>query len=69
MLRAHALQLLFQLGDALTNIIVPTSGCLIASLAVAKIEWSSWVKFMWKFLGVLMIAAVITILIAVGINF
>ena len=61
--------LAFQLGDALTNIIVPTSGCLIASLAVAKIEWSSWVKFMWKFLGVLMIAAVITILIAVGINF
>ncbi|MFR4515822.1 MAG: hypothetical protein BHW17_06750 [Dorea sp. 42_8] len=59
----------FQLGDAFTNLIVPTSGCLIGSLAIAKIEWSNWVKFMWKFLGVLMIGAIITILIAVGIGF
>lgn len=36
---------------------------------IAKIEWSNWIKFMWKFLGVLMIGAIITILIAVGIGF
>ena len=59
----------FQLGDAFTNLIVPTSGCLIGSLAIAKIEWSNWIKFMWKFLGVLMIGAIITILIAVGTGF
>ena len=45
--------LAFQLGDAFTNLIVPTSGCLIGSLAIAKIEWSNWIKFMWKFLGIL----------------
>ena len=61
--------LAFQLGDAFTNLIVPTSGCLIGSLAIAKIEWSKWIKFMWKFLGILMIGAIITILIAVGIGF
>ena len=61
--------LAFQLGDAFTNLIVPTSGCLIGSLAIAKIEWSNWIKFMWKFLGILMIGAIITILIAVGIGF
>lgn len=27
-----------QLGDAFTNLIVPTSGCLIGSLAIARIE-------------------------------
>ena len=59
----------FQLGDAFTNLIVPTSGCLIGSLAIANIEWSNWSKFMWKFLGVLMIGAIITVLIAVGIGF
>ena len=59
----------FQLGDAFTNLIVPTSGCLIGSLAIAKIEWSNWIKFMWKFLGVLMIGAIITVLISVGIGF
>ena len=41
--------LAFQLGDAFTNLIVPTSGW-IGSLAIAKIEWSNWIKFMWKFL-------------------
>ena len=61
--------LAFQLGDAFTNLIVPTSGCLIGSLAIAKIEWSNWIKCMWKFLGILMIGAVITILIAVAIGF
>ena len=59
----------FQLGDAFTNLIVPTSGCLIGSLAIAKIEWSNWIKFMWKFLGALMIGAIITVLVAVGIGF
>lgn len=61
--------LAFQLGDAFTNLIVPTSGCLIGSLAIARIEWSRWIRFMWKFFGVLMIGAIITILIAVGIGF
>ena len=56
--------LAFQLGDAFTNLIVPTSGCLMGSLAIARIDWSKWVKFMWKFLGVLIICAVATIIIA-----
>lgn len=61
--------LAFQLGDAFTNLIVPTSGCLIGSLAIAKMEWSTWVKFVWKFLGVLMLMAIGTILLAVAIGF
>jgi len=61
--------LAFQLGDAFTNLIVPTSGCLIGSLAIAKIEWSNWVKFMWKFLLVLVVLAIATILLAVVLNF
>jgi len=56
--------LAFQLGDAFTNIIVPTSGCLMGVLAIAKIQWSVWIKFCWKFLGVLMIGATITVMIA-----
>jgi uncharacterized ion transporter superfamily protein YfcC len=59
----------FQLGDAFTNLIVPTSGCLIGSLAIAKIEWANWVKFCWKFLLVLVCMAVATILLAVAIGF
>ena len=56
--------LAFQLGDAFTNLIVPTSGCLMGSLAIARIDWSKWIKFMWKFLGILILFAVATIIIA-----
>ena len=31
--------LAFQLGDAFTNFIVPTSGCLLGALAAARMEW------------------------------
>lgn len=61
--------LAFQLGDAFTNLIVPTSGCLMGALAIARIDWSNWIKFMWKFLGVLMIMAIITIIVASVIGF
>lgn len=61
--------LAFQLGDALTNLIVPTSGCLIGSLAIAKVDWATWAKFIWKFLGVLILMAVATIIIGVAIGF
>jgi uncharacterized ion transporter superfamily protein YfcC len=56
--------LAFQLGDAFTNIIVPTSGCLMGVLAIARVQWSVWIKFCWKFLGVLMIGATITVIVA-----
>ncbi|WP_324825665.1 putative basic amino acid antiporter YfcC [Sinanaerobacter sp. ZZT-01] len=56
--------LAFQLGDALTNLIVPTSGCLMGALAIARLDWAKWVKFMIKFLGVLYAMAVISIIIA-----
>jgi uncharacterized ion transporter superfamily protein YfcC len=36
--------LAFQLGDGFTNIVVPTSGALIGTLGVARIEWGTWVR-------------------------
>lgn len=35
----------FQLGDGISNAITPTSGVLMASLAIAKIPWTTW--FRW----------------------
>lgn len=45
--------LAFQMGDAFTNLITPTSGEIIAAIAMAKIPYSRWLKwfvplfFMW----------------------
>jgi uncharacterized ion transporter superfamily protein YfcC len=37
--------LAFQVGDGLTNLIVPTSGGTLAMLAMAKVSYSSWLRF------------------------
>jgi uncharacterized ion transporter superfamily protein YfcC len=42
--------LIFQLGDGLSNCILPTSAMLMGSLAVSKIKYQEWVKFFWPLL-------------------
>jgi uncharacterized ion transporter superfamily protein YfcC len=61
--------LAFQLGDGLTNLIVPTSACLIAVLGVAKLDWVNWAKFQVKFQGLLFIVASMFIVLGVLIGF
>ncbi|MFT5749440.1 MAG: putative ion transporter superfamily protein YfcC [Ancylomarina sp.] len=45
----------FQFGDGFTNMITPTSGVLIGVLGVAKIPYDKWVKWLGKFMIVLII--------------
>ena len=40
--------LAFQFGDGFTNMITPTSGVLVACLAIARIPYTIWVKWVWK---------------------
>lgn len=61
--------LAFQLGDGLTNLIVPTSGCLMAVLGVAKLDWSKWAKFQIKLQGLLISMSILVMIIAVAIGF
>ena len=61
--------LAFQLGDAFSNLIVPTSGCLLGTLGVAKLEWGKWAKFQIKMQGVLFAVASLVMVIAVLIGF
>lgn len=57
--------LAYQLGDAFTNFIVPTSGLLMGVLATAKLEWGKWAKFMIKFQAVLFACGSLTMVLAV----
>lgn len=61
--------LAFQLGDGFTNLIVPTSGALIGTLGVARIEWAVWAKFIWKFVLSLFIGASAVVALAVAIGY
>ena len=47
--------LAFQFGDGFTNMITPTSGVLIGCLGVARIPWDKWVRFVWKFILLLVV--------------
>lgn len=61
--------LAFQLGDGLTNIIVPTSAALMGTLGAARLDWGKWFAFIIKFQLLLFVLASIFIIIAVFINF
>ena len=37
--------LAFQLGDGISNIFTPTSGLLMAGLALGKIPWNKWARW------------------------
>jgi uncharacterized ion transporter superfamily protein YfcC len=61
--------LAFQLGDGFTNLIVPTSACLMGVLGVARLDWAKWAKFQIKFQAILFLCASLFMIAAVLIGF
>lgn len=59
----------FKLGDGITNIITPTSGVLMAVLAVGKVSFVSWFKFVWPLVLMWTVVGVITVAVAVLVNY
>lgn len=58
----QATVLAFQFGDGFTNMITPCSGVLMAVLSVAKIPYEKWVKFIWKFIMILIVIGFLLLL-------
>ena len=60
--------LAFQVGDGLTNLIVPTSGGALAMLALARVPYDKWVRYILPLIGMLFLIswAFIAIAIAIG---
>ncbi len=56
----------FQLGDGLSNVIFPTSGTLMACLAVAGIDFKKWVKFVSPLFALWTIMGTITVILVVA---
>lgn len=57
--------LCFQLGDGLTNLVIPTSASLMGCLGVAKISYAQWLALIWRFQLLLTLMASTVILFAV----
>lgn len=60
--------LAFQIGDGVTNLFNPTLGGLIAMLAMCRIPFDRWLKFILPIVGVVLAMSWITLMIAVAIN-
>ncbi len=61
--------LAFQLGDGFTNLIVPTSGVLMACLGAARLDWMVWAKFQIKFQALLFAIGSVVVVGAVLMGF
>ena len=58
----QAMVLAFQFGDGFTNMVTPTSGVLVAALAMARIPYAKWVKWVWKGVVVLLVLGLLLLL-------
>lgn len=56
--------LAFQLGDGISNAIFPTSGTLLAGLAVAGIPYTKWVKWVLPLIFIQIVIAILFLIIA-----
>lgn len=54
----------FQLGDGISNIFTPTSGYFMAALALGKIPWSKWAKWILPYIGCQYLIGAIFVVIA-----
>ncbi len=58
--------LAFQLGDGVTNLIIPTSAVLMGAIGVAGVSWQRWLRAIWRFELTLVVLAATAVAIGVG---
>ena len=58
----QAMVLAFQFGDGFTNMVTPTSGVLVAALAMARIPYTDWVRWIWKGVAILLVLGLLLLL-------
>lgn len=56
--------LAYQLGDGFSNIFTPTCGYFMAGLALVKIPWTRWVRFLWPLQALWLAAGLVLLLVA-----
>lgn len=59
----------FTCGDGFSNMVIPTSGILMAVLSLAKIPFTNWLKFVFPLFLVMMLVSFLFLGLAVYINY
>ncbi len=61
--------LVYQFADGFTNIIIPTSGYLLAGLALAKVPYEKWVRWYWPLFWIFLVFGAVAVVVAQVIKF
>ncbi|WP_251212193.1 YfcC family protein [Adlercreutzia murintestinalis] len=56
--------MIYSAGNGLVNLFTPTSGAIMGGLALAKVEYTTWLKFGWKLFLILGVVCMIILTIA-----
>ena len=56
--------MLFVAASGVVNMITPTSGALVGGLALAKLQYSTWIKFFLKLFIILAVACMVILTVA-----
>lgn len=51
----------FSAGSGIVNLVTPTSGVVMGGLAIAKVDYSTWLRFVWKVLLSIFIASIVVL--------
>lgn len=61
--------LAYQLGDAFTNVLAPTGGEILAALAICKVPFGKWLKFLLPLFAIWWIIAIVLLMVAVKVGY
>lgn len=61
--------LAFQLGDGITNLVIPTSAVLMGAIGVAGVSWQRWLRAIWRLELILVCLAATAVAVAVSIGY
>ena len=56
--------LAYQLGNGLTNIVVPTQGYFMAALGILRIPWTKWVRWLLPLLAIWLVIGCAAVVLA-----
>ena len=56
--------MIYSAGNGLVNLFTPTSGAIMGGLALAKIEWTTWLKFALKLIVALSVVCAVILTVA-----
>ena len=55
----------FQVGSGIVNFITPTSGVLMGALALARVPYGTYLKWVWKFVAIISVVCLVILSLAV----